>query len=251
VEQPAAALAKVAAKGKDVAQQRKDTIEAAERGDEVAAFLGLDAITTDVRKVAKRLGRAAKATEAAGQFTAMTGVVAQQHKNLDLRGRLGAHPGFVPQKITPGEQSPSFNLTINLPGGQTERLSTVVEPRPGDGPYAPIADTPMIDATPIPAAPDGEQIDDGFVKHIASEAKKFDKPDAEEIAATLIPATPDDGEEIDDAIVIDTPTVRWVGRPGGEWWSERRVDPRTGAPVERPGVEPEGVKLGKLFSPKS
>jgi hypothetical protein len=137
VEQPAAALARVAAKGKDVAQQRKDTIEAAERGDDVAAFLGLDSITHDVRKVSKRLSRAAKATEAAGQYTAMTGVVAQQHKNLDLRGRLGGH--LVPQKSTPGEGSQTqFNLVINMPDGKTERLTTVVE-----GPTAPVID--MID----------------------------------------------------------------------------------------------------------
>jgi hypothetical protein len=158
VEQPAAALAKVAAKGKDVAQQRKDTIEAAERGDEVAAFLGLEEITHDVRKVAKRLGRAAKATEAAGQFPAMTGVVREQHKNIELRGRLGAHPGFVPQKVTPGEAMPVFNMVINMPDGKTERLTTVVEAPTANLPDAPSIDLPRLDFhvegddTPVPDA---------------------------------------------------------------------------------------------------
>jgi hypothetical protein len=153
---PAAALAKVAAKGKDVARQRKDTIEAAERGDEVTAFLALDAITTDARKVAKRLGRAAKATEAAGQFSQMTGVVAQQHKNLDLRGRLGALPGFTPQKLSPGEQFPVFNMVINMPNGTQERLTTVVEAPTAALPDAPVIDMPMIsyhdelDDAPVP-----------------------------------------------------------------------------------------------------
>jgi hypothetical protein len=159
---PAAALAKVAAKGKDVAEKRKATLEAAERGDDIAAFVGLDEITRDVRKVSKRLGRAAKATEAAGQFTAMTGVVGQQHKNLELRGRLGAHPGFVPQKLTPGEgDRPQFNLIINMPDGKTERLATIVEAPTANLPDAPSIDLPRLDFhvetndAPVPDVPIG------------------------------------------------------------------------------------------------
>jgi hypothetical protein len=143
VLEPAAALARVAAKGKDVAEQRKATLEAAERGDDVATWLGLDAITHDVRKTAKRLNRAAKATESAGQYTAMTGVVAQTHKNLELRGRLGGH--LLPQKSTPGEGGslPQFNLIINMPNGVTERISAGIE-EPG---------APLIDQIPADEAP--------------------------------------------------------------------------------------------------
>jgi hypothetical protein len=143
IEKPAQALASAANKGRAVAEQRKASIEAAGRGDEVAAFLGLEEITQNTRKISKRLDRAAKATEAAGQFTAMTGVVAQQHKNLELRGKLGNHPGFTPQKLTPGETMPSFNLTINLPGGETEQISFVdVHPAKPD---ATVVDVPMLD----------------------------------------------------------------------------------------------------------
>jgi hypothetical protein len=152
------ALAKVAAKGKDVADKRRATVEAAERGDDIAAFVGLDEITRDVRKVSKRLSRAAKVTEAAGQFSVMTGVVAQQHKNLDLRGRLGGHIGFVPQK---GEATApqQFNLILNLGGvgGQTEKYSF------GEAVDADF--TPLIDVSPteIPTAveiiPSGSTVD--------------------------------------------------------------------------------------------
>jgi hypothetical protein len=159
VLEPAAALARVAAKGKDVAEQRKATLEAAERGDDVATWLGLDAITHDVRKTAKRLNRAAKATESAGQYTAMTGVVAQTHKNLELRGRLGGH--LLPQKATPGEGSlPQFNLIINMPNGVTERITTVVE-----APSAPLIDvTPDETPASVEIIPSGSAVESDGVK---------------------------------------------------------------------------------------
>jgi hypothetical protein len=151
IEKPARALASAANKGRAVAEQRKASIEAAGRGDEVAVFLGLEEITRDTRKISKRLGRAAKATEQAGQFTAMTGVVAQQHKNLELRGKLGNHPGFTPQKLTPGGEAAVFNLTINLPG-QTERLSFSQAEHVPD---------PVIDATPFQLANESASAPDG------------------------------------------------------------------------------------------
>jgi hypothetical protein len=152
---PAQALAAAVAKGKDVAEQRKATLEAAERGDEVAAFLGLEEITRDTRKTSKRLSRAAKATEAAGQFTAMTGVVAQQHKNLELRGKLGGHAGFVPKQLAPGEAMPTFNLTINLPGGVKRISGTPITPEQIPGP-ALIDASPVIDHA-IAGAPDAPE----------------------------------------------------------------------------------------------
>jgi hypothetical protein len=161
VEKPAQALAAAANRGRANVEKREETIALAEAGelDDTAAFLAIEEITRDTRKVAKRLGRAAKATEAAGQFTAMTGVVGQQHKNLELRGRLGAHPGFVPQKLTPGEAMPTFSLTINMPDGKTERLTTVVEGPTANLPDTPVVDLPMLDFrvetndAPVPDVP--------------------------------------------------------------------------------------------------
>jgi hypothetical protein len=144
IEEPARALAIAANKGHAVVKQRK-AIEAGEL-DDTSSFLALDAITTDVRKVAKRLGRAAKATEAAAQYTQMTGVIGQQHKNLELRGRLGAHPGFVPQRASPGDgDRAQFNLVINRPNGTQERLTTVVEAPTANLADAPVVDMPMLD----------------------------------------------------------------------------------------------------------
>jgi hypothetical protein len=143
IQRPAQALAAVVDKGRSVRKRREETLAAAESGDDVTAFLGLEEITRDTRKVSKSLKRARKATENAGQYSVMTGVVAQEHKNLELRGKLGNHTGFVPQKLTPGEAMPVFNLVINMPNGSQERMAFT--PEAADGPSPPVLDMPVLD----------------------------------------------------------------------------------------------------------
>jgi hypothetical protein len=158
---PAAALATAAAKGKDVADKRKEMVKAAEAGDQIATFLGLEEITRDLRKVSKQLGRVAKVTEQAGQYGVMTGVVAQQHKSMELRGKLGNLPGFTPPKSSPGggAEMPTFNLVINIPGAEPERMNF--------SPAAQLPDAPMLDFhvvenASVPDAP--EDTDPGLQK---------------------------------------------------------------------------------------
>jgi hypothetical protein len=137
----ARAVADAAGKGMPVREQREKVLA----GElDAASFLSVARLTSDLRSTAERLERAAAATESGGQYGALAPLVGQQHRNVEIRGRLAGHTGFVPQKSTPGEGSlPQFNLIINMPNGVTERISGGVE--------APSAMIDMIaDETPVP-----------------------------------------------------------------------------------------------------
>jgi hypothetical protein len=122
----AQALADVADRGAQPREQIKQTLIAAEQGKiDPAGFLTVTQLTADLRSAAERLERAASTAEQGGQLNALAPLVGQQHRNIDLRGKLAGHSGFVPQRLTPAEQFPSFNLVINMPDGKTERISSV------------------------------------------------------------------------------------------------------------------------------
>src|SRR5690348_13562139 len=63
VERPAKAIVKAANKGKDVRDERNQLIAAVEGGDLAAAFLSLERIAADLRRVQERLERTAEAAE--------------------------------------------------------------------------------------------------------------------------------------------------------------------------------------------
>jgi hypothetical protein len=182
VLKPAAALAQVAAKGRDVTNQRETAVKRAERGDRIAASLALDNLIGDALDIKDDLRDARKATKGAGQYSQMVGVVGQEHKNLDFFAKAGGHRGFVPEKGQPAEPA-RFNLTIHM-GGKTEQITTVVE-----GPTAHLSgDIPTIDMTPWEPDDGGEQIDDAILDDIVARAHPIDKP---------LPADAEDTEELE------------------------------------------------------
>jgi hypothetical protein len=61
VERPAKAIVAAANKGKDVRDERDQLVAAAEGGDTAAAFLSLERIAADLRRVQERLERTAEA----------------------------------------------------------------------------------------------------------------------------------------------------------------------------------------------
>jgi hypothetical protein len=183
VEAPALAIATAANRGRANVDKREKLVAAASAGDDGTAFVGLEEITRDARGISKDLKKARKATKNAGQFSVMSGIVAQEHNNLNLRGKLGGHVGFIPQKLTPGEAGVPFNLTVNL-GGQSKTLSfTPAENVPDPG--------MMIEAQPvavaIPAPPDvGDPVGD-----IDEEMDK--------ILSCVFDKKPDTAEEVEPA----------------------------------------------------
>jgi hypothetical protein len=137
----AKALADVVDRGVQPREQIKQTLIAAEQGKiDPASFLSVAQITSDLRSAAERLERAASTAEQGGQLSVIPPLVAQQHRNVELRGRVSGLPAFVPAKLAPGEgsQLPSFNLIINMPNGVQERISGT--PEAPDGPSPPVLD---------------------------------------------------------------------------------------------------------------
>jgi hypothetical protein len=71
IERPAKAIVAAANKGKDARDERDQLVAAAESGDTAAAFLALNQIAADLRRVQERLERTADAAEADKQRLAV------------------------------------------------------------------------------------------------------------------------------------------------------------------------------------
>src|SRR4029077_1957760 len=71
IERPAKAIVAAANKGKDVRDERQQLLAADEAGDVAAAFLSLERIAMDLRRVQERLERTADAAEADKQRLAV------------------------------------------------------------------------------------------------------------------------------------------------------------------------------------
>lgn len=144
IEKPAAAIVEASNKGMARRAEREAMVATAESGDSTAAWLGLERIAGDLRKTQERLERCADAAEGAGQGGVVAQLSGQQHKNLELRGKLGGHPGFVPAKTTPTQGTP-FSLVIHFGNDREERIEATI----GGG--------QVIDALPeIDDDPDGD-----------------------------------------------------------------------------------------------
>src|ERR1700748_1254116 len=63
IERPAKAIVAAANKGRDTREEREQLVAAAEQGDVAAAFLSLERIAADLRRVQERLERTAEAAE--------------------------------------------------------------------------------------------------------------------------------------------------------------------------------------------
>jgi hypothetical protein len=121
IERPAKAIVAAANKGKDVRDERDQLVAAAEAGDTAAAFLALNQIAADLRRVQERLERTADAAEIDKQRLAVASLSGQQLRAAEVRAKLGGVGGYA----TPRTDKPSgapFVLTINFSGGRTQRI---------------------------------------------------------------------------------------------------------------------------------
>jgi hypothetical protein len=121
VEAPALAIAQAAAKGRDVVEQRAQTLAAAEAGDP-AAFVALANIVDDLRKVHDRLERTADAAEQDNQRLAVASLAGQQLRAAEVRAKLGGVGGYAPQKAGGGEVQ-AFTVVFNLGEGRVDKVA--------------------------------------------------------------------------------------------------------------------------------
>lgn len=127
IEAPAKALVEAANKGRSVVEDREQTLAAVAAGDEVAAFVGLAGIVSDLKGVRDRLERSAEAAEQAGQHPVIAQLASQQHKSAEIRGKLGAVGGFAPPKAG-AVNLPVFALNFHFSGGRTEQIAVCATP---------------------------------------------------------------------------------------------------------------------------
>ena len=140
---PARALLDAAVKGQDVRERRSQMLAAAEAGDPTA-FIELAAIVADLRKVHERLERTADAAEQDNQRLAVASLSAQALRAVEARAKIGGVGAYAPQRGREGGETPTFSLTINLPGGRTERLDMAPAEVPDDPVGRPVFKLPVL-----------------------------------------------------------------------------------------------------------
>jgi hypothetical protein len=140
IERPAKAIVAAANKGRDTRDEREQLVAAAEHGDVAAAFLSLERIAADLRRVQERLERAAVAAEFDQQRLAVASLSGQQLRATEVRAKLGGIGGYATPRSDRGNAAP-FVLNIHFSGGRTQRI----EGTPID------LDDPAFNA--VPAAP--------------------------------------------------------------------------------------------------
>jgi hypothetical protein len=124
---PAKALAEAAGKGREVAEQRAQVMAAAQAGDPMA-FVALQAIVDDLRKVHDRLERQADAADKADERTAVTALSAQQLRAMEVRAKLGGAGGYATPKTADTGGVP-FSLIMNFSGVPPQTITAMpVEP---------------------------------------------------------------------------------------------------------------------------
>jgi hypothetical protein len=121
IERPAKAIVAAANKGKDVRDERDHLVAAAEAGDVAAAFLSLERIASDLRRVQERLERSADAAEADSQRLAVASLSGQQLRAAEVRAKLGGVGGYATPRNDKAN-APPFVLTINFSGGRQTRI---------------------------------------------------------------------------------------------------------------------------------
>jgi hypothetical protein len=121
IERPARAVLAVVDKGRTAREEREQLIAAVEQGDVAAAFLSLERIAADLRKVQERLERSANAAEIDKQRLAVASLSGQQLRAAEVRAKLGSVGGFAPPRAVVNN-APPFVLNIHFSGGGTERI---------------------------------------------------------------------------------------------------------------------------------
>jgi hypothetical protein len=121
IEKFAKAIVAAANKGKDARDERNQLVAAAESGDNAAAFLALNQIAADLRRVQERLERTADAAEVDQQRLAVASLSGQQLRAAEVRAKLGRVGGYAPPRRELSDAQP-FVLNIQFRGGRTERI---------------------------------------------------------------------------------------------------------------------------------
>jgi hypothetical protein len=121
IEKTAKAIVAAANKGKDVRDEREQLVAAAEAGDTAAAFLALNQIAADLRRVQERLERTADAAEADKQRLAVASLSGQQLRAAEVRAKLGGVGGYAPPR-SEMSSAPPFSLVIHF-RDRTETIS--------------------------------------------------------------------------------------------------------------------------------
>jgi hypothetical protein len=144
VARPAQAFARAAARTHEIRVQRERAIQAAETGDLAAAFLSIERIAGDLRRVQERLERNADAAEADSQRLAVASLSGQQLRAAEVRAKLGGVGGYAPPRGAASD-APKFELNIIFSGGRTQHIvGTPMRP-----------DDPAFDALPAETLPIG------------------------------------------------------------------------------------------------
>jgi hypothetical protein len=124
VEAPARAVAEAASKGRQAVTRREGLVAAAEAGDLAAAFIGLEEIAADLKRVRDRLERAAEAAEVDQQRLAVASLSGQQLRAVEVRAKLGGVGGYATPRNDKSDAAP-FVLNIVFSGGRTQRIEGV------------------------------------------------------------------------------------------------------------------------------
>jgi hypothetical protein len=165
IERPAKAIVAAANKGKDVREERDQLVAAAEGGDTAAAFLALNQIAADLRRVQERLERTADAAEADKQRLAVASLSGQQLRAAEVRAKLGGVGGYAtPRTDKPG--GAPFVLNIIFSDRETTRIEGM--------PMHP--DDPMFNAVPsLPLSISGTHYDASSVVDEQDDEADFDE----------------------------------------------------------------------------
>jgi hypothetical protein len=124
IERPAKAIVQAANKGKDTRDERDRLVAAVDAGDAAAAFLALNQIAADLRRVQERLERTAEAAEVDEQRLAVASLSGQQLRAAEVRAKLGGVGGYATPRSDKSDAAP-FVLTINFSGGRRQRIQGV------------------------------------------------------------------------------------------------------------------------------
>jgi hypothetical protein len=140
IERPARAVLAAVDKGRTAREEREQVVAAAEGGDLATAFLSLERIAADLRKVQERLERTAGAAEVDKQRLAVASLSGQQLRAAEVRAKLGGLGGYAPPRYQTSN-GPKLELNIIFSGGLRERIEA----------------TPFreVEASEMPIVPDG------------------------------------------------------------------------------------------------
>jgi hypothetical protein len=161
IERPARAVLAAVNKGRDARQEREQLVAAAEDGDTAAAFLALNQIAADLRRVQERLERSADAAEIDNQRLAVASLSGQQLRAAEVRAKLGGVGGYALPRADNGGAQP-FKLIINFTGSPPTVIEGTTLPPDDLAASPPVISLPSAADLAPPDADENEGDDDGL-----------------------------------------------------------------------------------------